>query len=260
MGGFLLTVGTAFGYAAGWTPYAADYTRYLPATVSTARTGLFAAAGLFVSCVVLEVVGAASVTIGRRSRSTTPPRRSPASCRRRWRRRHCWPSRSVPSPPTPSTSIRAQWLSSPSGIKLPHHIARALVTVFFGVAGFLVAWWALPDAAQSYEAFLLIIAYWIGPWLGRGVRRPIPASGPERSTGFLYDRSLRELERPAVVRHRPGGVGAVVLQPGEVRRLGRPRRIRNSVTSRSSSDSCLPARRIWCCADRRSQRSGPPFR
>ena len=32
--GFLLTVGTAFGYAAGWTPYAADFTRYLPKTVS----------------------------------------------------------------------------------------------------------------------------------------------------------------------------------------------------------------------------------
>src|SRR4029077_721889 len=51
------------------------------------------------------------------------------------------------------------------GIKLPHHIARALVTVFFGVAGFVLAWWALPDAAQSYEAFLLIIAYWIDTWL-----------------------------------------------------------------------------------------------
>ena len=45
------------------------------------------------------------------------------------------------------------------GVKLPVHIARALVTVFFGVAGFAVAWWALPDAAASYEAFLLIIAY-----------------------------------------------------------------------------------------------------
>ncbi|MDT5300703.1 MAG: nucleobase:cation symporter, family, partial [Mycobacterium sp.] len=33
MGGFLLTVGASFGYAAGWTPYAADYTRYLPSTV-----------------------------------------------------------------------------------------------------------------------------------------------------------------------------------------------------------------------------------
>src|SRR6201999_3266960 len=67
MGGFLLTVGTAFGYAAGWTPYAADFTRYLPSTVSTARTGFFAAAGLFVSCAVLEIVGAASVTTGQAS-------------------------------------------------------------------------------------------------------------------------------------------------------------------------------------------------
>src|SRR6478609_632296 len=64
LGGFLLTVGTAFGYAAGWTPYAADYTRYLPSTVSTALTGLYASAGLFLSCAVLEIVGAASVTIG----------------------------------------------------------------------------------------------------------------------------------------------------------------------------------------------------
>ncbi|WP_235022739.1 purine-cytosine permease family protein [Amycolatopsis alkalitolerans] len=32
-GGFLLTMGAAFGYAAGWNPYAADYTRYLPANV-----------------------------------------------------------------------------------------------------------------------------------------------------------------------------------------------------------------------------------
>jgi nucleobase:cation symporter-1, NCS1 family len=56
------------------------------------------------------------------------------------------------------------------------------------VAGFLVAWWALPDAAHSYEAFLLIIAYWIGPWLGvvfadQYLRRD------QTVAGFLYDRS-----------------------------------------------------------------------
>ena len=30
-GGFLLTTGAVFGYAAGWNPYAADYSRYFPA-------------------------------------------------------------------------------------------------------------------------------------------------------------------------------------------------------------------------------------
>src|SRR5499427_5612602 len=29
-GGFLITIGAVFGYAAGWNPYAADYTRYFP--------------------------------------------------------------------------------------------------------------------------------------------------------------------------------------------------------------------------------------
>src|SRR3954464_1476544 len=34
IGGFLIIVGATFGYAAGWNPYAADYTRYLPADAS----------------------------------------------------------------------------------------------------------------------------------------------------------------------------------------------------------------------------------
>src|SRR5947199_189776 len=48
-GGFLLTFGAAFGYAVGWNPFASDYTRYLPPTVSKVRTGLFAGLGVFVS-------------------------------------------------------------------------------------------------------------------------------------------------------------------------------------------------------------------
>ncbi|APE14171.1 purine-cytosine permease family protein [Mycolicibacterium pallens] len=186
LGGFLLTVGTAFGYAAGWTPYAADYTRYLPATVSTARTGLFASLGLFLSCTILEIVGAASVTIGP-ALSDNPTEAFTSE---------------LASPLAKATllaiavgAIAANAINIYSGamafvtigVKLPHHIARATVTVFFGVAGFGIAWWALADAAASYEAFLLIIAYWIGPWLGvvfadQYLRRGQPIAG------FLYDR------------------------------------------------------------------------
>jgi purine-cytosine permease-like protein len=110
LGGFLLTVGTAFGYAAGWTPYAADYTRYLPATVSTAHTGFYAAAGLFLSCAALEIVGAASVTIGPAT-SDNPTEAFTSERPRHWPRRHCWRSQSGQSPQTRSTSIPGQWLS-----------------------------------------------------------------------------------------------------------------------------------------------------
>jgi NCS1 family nucleobase:cation symporter-1 len=187
LGGFLLTVGTAFGYAAGWTPYAADYTRYLPSTVSTARTGLFASAGLFLSCVVLEIVGAASVTIGpalseNPTEAFTGELASPLA-------KATLLAIAIGAIAANSINIYSGAMAFVTiGIKLPAHIARALVTVFFGVAGFLVAWWALPDAAESYEAFLLIIAYWIGPWLGVVFADHYLRRG-QTISGYLYDRN-----------------------------------------------------------------------
>jgi purine-cytosine permease-like protein len=52
------------------------------------------------------------------------------------------------------------------GVRLPLALRRALVAVVFGVIGFLLAWSGLKDAGTKYEDFLLVIAYWIGPWLG----------------------------------------------------------------------------------------------
>jgi NCS1 family nucleobase:cation symporter-1 len=50
------------------------------------------------------------------------------------------------------------------GIKLPTRAARALVAVVLGLIGYAVAAHYLKDSS-TYENFLLIIAYWIGPWL-----------------------------------------------------------------------------------------------
>jgi NCS1 family nucleobase:cation symporter-1 len=51
------------------------------------------------------------------------------------------------------------------GIKLPLALRRAIVALVFGVIGFILALTALHDAGAKYENFLLIIAYWIAPWL-----------------------------------------------------------------------------------------------
>ena len=104
------------------------------------------------------------------------------------------------------------------GIKLPHHVARALVTVFFGVAGSWSPGGRCPTRRTSYEAFLLIIAYWIGPWLGVMFADQYLRRG-RTSTGFLYDRSYANWAGLLSFADRARGVGGVVLQPGEVRRL-----------------------------------------
>ena len=51
------------------------------------------------------------------------------------------------------------------GIKLPASVRRAGVSLVFGVFGTILAWTGLHDSGERYENFLLVITYWIGPWL-----------------------------------------------------------------------------------------------
>jgi len=163
VGGFLITVGAAFGYAAGWNPYSSDYTRYLPRSTRRLPVALFAGIGCFVSCCLLEIAGAAVVTAGQ---SAVNPSSFTAL---------------LPTFLAKATllavclgAVAANVLNVYSGamsfmalgLRLPVRKARALVAVAFAVLGLIVASFGLKNAGASYEAFLLIIAYWIAPWLG----------------------------------------------------------------------------------------------
>src|SRR5215471_13245116 len=61
-GAFLIALGATFGYAVGWNPYASDYTRYFKPDTSKLAIALWAGLGLFLSCTLLEIVGAAAGT------------------------------------------------------------------------------------------------------------------------------------------------------------------------------------------------------
>jgi NCS1 nucleoside transporter family len=166
-GGFLLMIGASFGYAAGWNPYASDYTRYLERDVKPAKVALYAGLGVFLSCVLLEAAGAAAIT------TLTPKAATGAE----------------PSP-TQITNLLPTWLADLTllaiflgaicanvlniysgsmsfmaiGFKLKLHVARAAVATVLGLIGYAVAAHYLSNSS-TYENFLLIIAYWIGPWL-----------------------------------------------------------------------------------------------
>jgi nucleobase:cation symporter-1, NCS1 family len=163
-GGFLLTTGAAFGYAVGWNPYAADYTRYYPPDVSKRAVGWWAGSGVFVSCVILEIVGAASATLsgdalGNPTGAFTghlPTALADATLL----------AIALGAVAANVLNIYSGALSFTAlGIKLPLRLRRAIVAVTFGIIGFIVALTGLHDAGTKYENFLLIIAYWIAPWL-----------------------------------------------------------------------------------------------
>ena len=72
------------------------------------------------------------------------------------------------------------------GLRLPLKAARAITAVGFGVVGLVVAWSGLDDAGASYENFLLVISYWIGPFLGVYFTDWALRRG-HRVDGFLFD-------------------------------------------------------------------------
>ncbi len=140
IGGFLLTVGTAFGYAAGWNPYAADYSRYLPSTVSRTATGLYAAAGLFISCLWLSMLGAASATIA--STVTGSPTDVFTGNLPNLLADLALLAIAVGAVAANALNVYSGAMAFVTmGVKLPVHTQRALVCVVFGGVGFLVAWW-----------------------------------------------------------------------------------------------------------------------
>lgn len=196
-GAFLLTTGSAFGYAAGWNPYASDYTRYLPADSNRRLVGFWAGLGVFLSCVVLEVVGAASVTAGGTSQD------NPTGAF----------TGQLP-PVLASVTLLAIALGAVSanvlnvysgamsfltvGIKLPLGLRRAVVAVVFGAIGFFLAWSGLADAGTKYSDFLLVIAYWIGPWLGVFFTDQLIRRG-RRVDGLLYARWYQNWAGPVAM-------------------------------------------------------------
>jgi purine-cytosine permease-like protein len=186
VGGFLITVGATFGYAAGWNPYATDYTRYLPPDSSKVAVGVWAGLGVFVSCTFLEIVGAASATI-----VTDPKLNITAQFTSHlpgWVANLTLLAIALGAVSANAINIYSGSMSFLAlGINLPSGLRRAIVSGVFGVLGFLLALSGLSDAGAKYENFLLIISYWIGPWLAVYFTDWFLRRG-KRVDGFLYDR------------------------------------------------------------------------
>jgi nucleobase:cation symporter-1, NCS1 family len=165
-GAFLLTFGASFGYAVGWNPYAADYTRYFKPSANKVAIAWWAGLGLFLSCTLLEIVGAAAATVTGANAAGSNPTGAFTGLLDK-------PLADLTLLAIALGAVAANVLNIYSGalsftaigIKLPLSLRRAIVALGFGAIGFFVGWSALPNAGSRYENFLLIIAYWIAPWL-----------------------------------------------------------------------------------------------
>ncbi|HXR43945.1 MAG TPA: cytosine permease, partial [Pseudolysinimonas sp.] len=165
--GFTLTAAAAFGYAAGWNPYASDYSRYLPKGVSAAKVGWAAGLGNFVSCTVLMAAGAAAALIP--GFNPDDPTGSFVSSMPVVIRDLTLIAIAIGAIAANALNIYSGAMSFlAAGVKIPFALRRAIIAIGFGIIGFVIALIAVLNHAfsQNYENFLLVIAYWIAPWLG----------------------------------------------------------------------------------------------
>jgi len=186
-GGFLLTLGGAFGYAVGWNPFASDYTRYMKPTTSRRAVGLYAGLGVFVSCVALEMIGAASATIGKSTDALNDPTSAFTGHMSTALADFVLVAIAIGAVCANVLNIYSGAMSFLTlGFRLPLALRRAIVAAVAGTIGFIVALTGLHDAGEKYTNFLLVVAYWIAPWLGvmfsdMLLRRRV------RVDGFLFD-------------------------------------------------------------------------
>ncbi|MBO2446304.1 cytosine permease [Actinomadura barringtoniae] len=195
LGAFIIATAAAFGYAAGWNPYAADYTRYLPPDTDKRATGLYAGLGVFLGCTLLQIVGSASATIG--GDALGDPTGAFTGHMPTVVAKLTLLAITLGAICANAINIYSGAMSFVTlGIRLPVHLQRAVAALAFGIIGLVVAYFGLDDAGHSYESFLLVIAYWIGPWLGVVLTDQWLRRGTPPSEAMLFDKRHRDWAGP----------------------------------------------------------------
>jgi purine-cytosine permease-like protein len=166
---FILSMFVSFSYAAGWAPYSMDYARYLSPSVRSNSVFWSAALGVFLPCALLEIGGAGLATV---AGTAWGPTDSPTD-------QLVKPLPGILAGLTllgialgaVSANVLNIYSGAMSFLALGVRVGgvrrqRALLAVVFGVIGYVVARAGEVDAGHAYENFLLLIGYWITPFLG----------------------------------------------------------------------------------------------
>jgi NCS1 family nucleobase:cation symporter-1 len=195
-GAFWIVVGSSFGYTGGWMVNAADYARYLRPDQARSA-GVFAALGNFTSSTVLQIAGAAAVTaVGVASWNNDDPAASYASLMPGWLGHLTLIAIFIGALSANSVNLYSSALSfAAMGVRLPTAFARAAIAVVIGLVSLTVALAVVHDTS-SFGDFLLVTAYWIGPWLGVVLADRLLWRIPGDALPVLTDRTHRNWAGP----------------------------------------------------------------
>lgn len=155
---FLLAIAIAFSFQISYCPVASDYSRYLPENTSWQRVWLASFLGSVIVCIWLQILGALTATLGLQA--------GPMDFFTRLMGVFAIPaliSVVLSIMPNNVMSVYSGGLAALAmGVPLKRWTA-ALVT---GVIAALLISFGSGQFADTYKNFLLLLSYWIAPWLG----------------------------------------------------------------------------------------------
>ena len=200
----------------GWNPYAADYTRYFKPETSKAAIAWWSGLGLFLSCALLEIVGAAAATV------VSPGAALGSNPTGAFTGLLAKPLADLTLLAIALGAVSANVLNIYSGalsftaigIKLPLSLRRAIVALGFGTIGFFLAWSGLHQRGPRLRELPADNRVLDRPVARRLLLRPAAAAQPGR------DAAVRDQanELGGAGRHvaRDGHLDLAVLQPDQV--------------------------------------------
>jgi len=163
--GFTLTAAAAYGYTAGWTAFASDYTRYLPANTNSRQLGLAAGLGNWFATTLLMSVGAVAWTVA--SPDGNPTSNFTGLLHNNVLAALVLLGIAVGSIGANVLNVYSGAMSFLAvGIKLGFKTRRAIMVALAGVIGSITAYAAIKgDFVGGFEGFLLVVSYWVAPWI-----------------------------------------------------------------------------------------------
>ena len=157
--------GAIFGYAVGWSSYAADYTRRQPATTPASKVFLYAFLGVTIPCIVLEVLGVLMTTVGKGLDlvfSNQPP--GPVFQNALGNAPFAGLVIGLLAFSTIANNVPNDYSFALSTQVMGLHVRRWMLTIFGAVVYVVLALALAQHFLTNLQDFLLIIAYWLGAW------------------------------------------------------------------------------------------------
>ena len=149
-----------FSYLMSWSPYASDYSRYLPSTSSKKRILVLTLAGGAASSFAVEVVGAlvGSITPAQSEASYFGGLNSAVGA-------FGWVAMVTLILGAFAADALNLYTNSLSALVLGFRTSRWKTVAAGAIAGFVIAVTVGEQFEPFYESFLLLLSYWIMPWL-----------------------------------------------------------------------------------------------